>query len=673
MKKLFEIGNKWWFWMGLVVVLYGNTLGHEYVIDDQIVVTNNSLTKEGISAIPEIFKHSYLFGYDGREDESYRPLTLATFAVERSLFDANPASSHLIQVLLYGLLIFVVFQFLKLFLKDKLSLGWIFISTLLFAIHPIHTEVVANVKSRDELLCALFLFSSLLFYVKYLDRKALSENGNRFLLIALSLFFLAALSKETAIPAIVLFPVIAWISSGKKHLLSSICLLAPLGIYFLIRITVLSDVLIADKIDPVANSLALATSTSELLSSNFAIFGKYLQLMFFPWQLSWDYSVAQLPIVSFGSISSMLGLISMLMIIILAAIGTIKRNVAGFGAMLFLSTFVATSNFLFLINCPLGERFMFIPLLGLILLVIYFLQKLSLKVEQSANAMKYFSIGVVLLFAVRTIIRNQDWKNNLQIYQSGVAICPKSVKTNFNLGTEYITQSKGQTLPQLKSDFLDSAIVYLTKAELAFNAYPNIYENKSYALAELSKMENADTLKKKEYLLAAKSTIDFALDSLQLYKVNLIQNQYFNINALIQIEKDEKQRENLFEALLLLTKKAKKIAQDDYHNAFYALLNLHRKQELIEHIVKHGANFPELIGLTSEQALKYFDEKDYSSAIRLINVYMQVVPKDLGMKTNLGMMYELSGEKEMAKKIYQEVLAVEPQNVKAQTLLGNLR
>ena len=159
--------EKWWFWFGFSFLLYANTLNHEYTIDDLIVVTSNEMTQQGVGAIPDIFKHSYMFGYNGREDESYRPLTLATFAIEKTVFDSKPAASHFIQVILYGLCILVIFRYLQnLFGQEKNKL--VIAICLLFMMHPIHTEVVANVKSRDEILSALFLFSSLLLYSKWI-------------------------------------------------------------------------------------------------------------------------------------------------------------------------------------------------------------------------------------------------------------------------------------------------------------------------------------------------------------------------------------------------------------------------------------------------------------------------------------------------------------------------
>lgn len=126
--KIFE---KWWFWLGFSFLLYANTINHDYTIDDMIVVKSNKLTQEGIGGISEIFKHSYLFGYNEREDESYRPITLSTFAIEKSLFDSKSSASHFIQVLLYALCVLVLFKFLQnLFGEERQKL--VIAITLLF-------------------------------------------------------------------------------------------------------------------------------------------------------------------------------------------------------------------------------------------------------------------------------------------------------------------------------------------------------------------------------------------------------------------------------------------------------------------------------------------------------------------------------------------------------------
>ncbi len=78
----------------LAFIVYANTLGHEYTVDDGTVIENNSITKKGISAIPEIFSTSYRKGFWDRNEGLYRPLSVAMFAIEWELAPKNPAPGH---------------------------------------------------------------------------------------------------------------------------------------------------------------------------------------------------------------------------------------------------------------------------------------------------------------------------------------------------------------------------------------------------------------------------------------------------------------------------------------------------------------------------------------------------------------------------------------------------
>ena len=81
------------------------------------------------------------------------------FALEWEFFPNNPQVGHLINILLYGLtgwLLFIVL--LNLFGRDKIA--FVFFATILFIAHPIHTEVVNNIKGRDGIVVFLFLLGS---------------------------------------------------------------------------------------------------------------------------------------------------------------------------------------------------------------------------------------------------------------------------------------------------------------------------------------------------------------------------------------------------------------------------------------------------------------------------------------------------------------------------------
>src|SRR5438128_2668470 len=104
-------------WYGLLIfvfsfVLYFNCVFNNYNMDDELVTQNHRLTSKGISAIPEIFRSPYYEDQAGYKYE-YRPVVLASFAIEHSLFGDNAHISHLINVLLYSVLcvlLFFVFQ-----------------------------------------------------------------------------------------------------------------------------------------------------------------------------------------------------------------------------------------------------------------------------------------------------------------------------------------------------------------------------------------------------------------------------------------------------------------------------------------------------------------------------------------------------------------------------------
>ena len=93
-------------------LLYANTLNHSYTLDDFSIISENSVTTEGIESIPDIFSHFYRYGYFTIDDGIYRPVSVAMFAIEWSISPNNPQLSHLINILLYCLSGFILFRVL---------------------------------------------------------------------------------------------------------------------------------------------------------------------------------------------------------------------------------------------------------------------------------------------------------------------------------------------------------------------------------------------------------------------------------------------------------------------------------------------------------------------------------------------------------------------------------
>jgi tetratricopeptide (TPR) repeat protein len=190
--------SKWWqknyFFEGLIFaftfLLFANSISNSYNMDDELVTINQRLTSKGISAIPEIFTSPYYQDESGYSYE-YRPVVLTSFAIEHQIFGDNPHVSHFWNVLLYALFCVLLYRLLLLLFKDYSPLFALAI-TLLFAVHPSHTEVVCSIKNRDEILGLGFSLLACLYAIRSIREKKI------WMLVLVPVFFvLSLLSKLT--------------------------------------------------------------------------------------------------------------------------------------------------------------------------------------------------------------------------------------------------------------------------------------------------------------------------------------------------------------------------------------------------------------------------------------------------------------------------------------------
>lgn len=181
-------------------LLYTNSIPNEYNLDDELVTINHRLTSKGISAIPEIFVSPYYQDASGYSYE-YRPMVLASFAIEHDVFGDNPHWSHFWNVILYSLTCVLLFRVLRTLFQNYSPLIAIAI-TLLFVAHPAHTEVVCSIKNRDEILGLMFGLLSFVFSIRFV----ISKNKRELFFVFFS-FLLAVTSKMTVVPFVVIIPI----------------------------------------------------------------------------------------------------------------------------------------------------------------------------------------------------------------------------------------------------------------------------------------------------------------------------------------------------------------------------------------------------------------------------------------------------------------------------------
>ncbi len=192
--------KRYYYLFGLIAfLLFANTLGHGYNMDDGMVTSNHRLTSKGLSAISEIFTSPYYSDAMGYA-YGYRPIVHLSFALEHELFGQKPGAGHFINVILFALSVVLFFKLLVKWAGEK-NILFAGIATLLFAIHPIHTEVVASLKNRDEILAFLFSIWAGLSAYKYVTKGKWTSIVSIFLL-----FSLAMLSKKSVYPMAFILP-----------------------------------------------------------------------------------------------------------------------------------------------------------------------------------------------------------------------------------------------------------------------------------------------------------------------------------------------------------------------------------------------------------------------------------------------------------------------------------
>jgi tetratricopeptide (TPR) repeat protein len=184
----------------LSTAIYLNTIPNDFNLDDELVSQNHILTSKGIVSLGAIFSQPYYKDAQGYSYD-YRPMVLASFAIEHSLFGENPHISHTINVLLYGLMCVLLLACLSALFGNEYKLLSV-VACLLFAVHPAHSEVVASLKNRDELLALMFSLMSLRFATKWIDEKKLSA-----LILCFLFFVLGLLSKLSITSFAVLIPI----------------------------------------------------------------------------------------------------------------------------------------------------------------------------------------------------------------------------------------------------------------------------------------------------------------------------------------------------------------------------------------------------------------------------------------------------------------------------------
>ncbi|HOK21137.1 MAG TPA: glycosyltransferase family 39 protein [Bacteroidales bacterium] len=465
-------------------ILYLPTITFDYALDDGLIITNNKFTQQGINGIKDIFTHDAFEGTLGEGAQyvaggRYRPFTQFIFAIQKELFGFHPWIGHLTNILSYALLMVILFLTLKALLSfppfNKENAKLIaFLATVLYLFHPIHTEVVCNIKSLDEIFSMLGSLGAILLLLSYHNKPKIYK-----LFLSGFIFFIALLSKENALTWIGVW--LFWLifthkSFSKKYIINSfVALLIPAALFIFIRSQVLGAFLNTEIPKELLNNPFINSTKTEEIATVLFTWLIYFKLLIFPHPLTHDYYPKQIPILNFGDFRVWLAIIMVLAIIYILIKSWKRKPIIAFAILMFIANFSMVSNLLFNVGTFMNERFIFSASAGFTLAVGWLFTKWG---ERSPKWAMYVLITILALYGVKTVSRSFAWKDNLTLFTTDAKISRNSSRVNAAAAETLVTVAEKNNDPIQKQKLLEDALFYINRTKYIDSTY--------YAICDIS-------------------------------------------------------------------------------------------------------------------------------------------------------------------------------------------
>ncbi len=410
-------GDKAFQYIGLLLVvavffiLYKQSLRFSLIDwDDYGYIKNN----------PDI--HNFAIGkfFTSFYGGNYHPITCITWAIDYSLGALDGKGYHLTNMLFHATNIVLVYFFVKLlFEKKEMAL----LTAALFAIHPMHVESVAWISERKDLLYGCFFLLSLIAYLNYIR-----QDQKKYYAASLSLFTFALLSKSAA----VVLPLVLLLIDYFKGRKITIACLAEKVPFFLLSIIF---GLIALKSQQTSMDYGFAPHFPLINRFFIACYGltHYLVSYVFPFKqaLLHPYPVhetAALPWYIYASVIPM-----MLMVVAGIVVKTHRKTIL-FTLGFFLINLVLVIQLLPVGRAIVADRYVYIPYLGLSMLLGYFL----FLTGRRFRLVLYGSGAIwMIILGVQTYSRLPVWKNSLSVFSDVISTHPEDESGWYNRGLVY--------------------------------------------------------------------------------------------------------------------------------------------------------------------------------------------------------------------------------------------
>lgn len=442
-----------------VFIIYGRTLAGDFVFDDRGIVEHQFLLADFNK-----FDRVLMMPYWTEAAGLYRPTVLASYAMNYVLTGDDPFVFHLINLFLYAACVFLIAEVLKkLFRNNALA----YLTASLFSVLPIHTEAVANIAGRAEILA---LFFSLLVFWELLRKKIVWQRTGLWLFLALG-------SKETAVAIAPIAALIIYLKEKeffcrpilRKYGKAFLAMFFGGAFYFCLRFLVLGKIYFLKAAASMVENPLQFVSAKERIYTALKVLTMYLEKTFWPFGLCSDYSYNQLPVIKNFFNPAVLAGVLIILFFGFAIFMFLKRAPAlSLASAIFIFSYLPIANLIFPTGTIAGERLMFYPSLGLCLFSAWII--LAIRGIARKKIFAYFYCALVsvwlIFYGYLSFKRSGDWMTEKKLFASAAECAPNSVLSQSNLGAAHY----------LDKD-LDNAKKVLLKAEQIYDSYPKGVNN----------------------------------------------------------------------------------------------------------------------------------------------------------------------------------------------------
>ncbi|XP_077294886.1 transmembrane O-mannosyltransferase targeting cadherins 4 [Arctopsyche grandis] len=677
----------------IILIIYFSVIPYIFFLDGDFVFDDSeAILKNRDLNLNEPFSQVFYNDFWGSDikskssHKSYRPLTVLTFRLNKQLDNGtlNPFHFKITNLILHTAVTILLYQFVwRIYARDESFPNksiWKdvpFLSSILFAVHPVHTEAVSGIVGRADLLAAIFFFLSVFFYDKSIPDNVYNKSTllcSIYFIMSIVLAIFATLSKETGITVLVNpFNVIKYTyfettrvfkngkaisyednSSNKVSKKNSHVSVIKNYTEFTLRISLLliSMILIlygrwavmnyeGPKFQDVDNPAAFDKSRLiRVFTYNYIYFINLLILIWPQW-LCFDWSMGCVPVLG---ASYDLRIIFVILFWICFAVTLLKIFINNFyynnkrphilALCIIVIPFLPAANILMPVGFVVAERILYIPSAGFCILIAQGVN--NILSDSNSKYHKIFKVTFILFVCImilRTMQRNRDWLTEKTLYLSGVDVCPLNAKVHYN-----IAKNSGD-----KSDFLFAEKEYIEAIRL----------NPSYFQA----MNNlANLLKDQTRFSEAETYLRNALEIKEDFPA-----AWMNLGIVLAGLKQPLKSEHAYREALKYRK--------NYADCYYNLGNLYldqNKNELAFEAWSEATRINPKHAMAWSNTLALLDNTgQINRGLKLAREVMLLLPEVPAIHFNIANIYGKIGDFTTAEKHFKEAISLKGDNVPA--------